>query len=147
MIYEELVTLNAESSFAHVGLGKVKFFEKDLTKSKEFLTAGIVSLHDSSSIFHIKNKQELVLNNLLFFSGLQLLPSSSLGWYFMSQSQLLYHQYEDAVSSCAKGLSFLHLLNILYTCLETALWPRLGGCTLALPPRKSIPEYNVTKYL
>jgi hypothetical protein len=67
MIYEDLVTLNAESSFAHVGLGKVKFFEKDLTKAKEFLTAGIVSLHDSSSIFHIKNKQELVLNNLLFF--------------------------------------------------------------------------------
>jgi hypothetical protein len=114
MIYEELVTLNAESSFAHVGLGKVKFFEEELTKAKEFLTAGIVSLHDSSSIFHIKNKQELVLNNLLFFSGLQLLPSSSLGWYFMSQSQLLYHQYEDAVSSCTKGLSFLHLLNILF---------------------------------
>ncbi|CAB3986085.1 tetratricopeptide repeat 37, partial [Paramuricea clavata] len=85
LIYEELLALNAESYLAYLGLGKVKLFEKDFTPAEEYL----------------KN-------------GLQHLPNSSLGWYFLSQTQLLHHQYEDVFNSCTKGLDSLKNDESLY---------------------------------
>lgn len=40
-IYDELLTVNAESSLAYLGLGKIKLFEKDFVQAEELVKKGI----------------------------------------------------------------------------------------------------------
>ena len=43
-IYEELLEVNNASSLAHLGLGKVKLFQKEFTQAEEHLRNGILTV-------------------------------------------------------------------------------------------------------
>ena len=59
-IYEELLQLNPESHFAHFGLGKVKFFQKNFQDAEEMFDRGMSAVFFSdhvqlgTSIFNIR---------------------------------------------------------------------------------------------